>query len=66
MQKDTVVVAGAGFFTVLLFLIPFVAWVTHVVTCIVAHAWILLVLGALFFPFGIIHGIMVWFGYPAV
>lgn len=38
------------------------AWITHVVVCISASKWILLVIGALFFPIGIIHGIMVWFG----
>lgn len=42
------------------------AWITHIVTCIAAQAWILLVLGALFAPVGVIHGIMVWFGVPAV
>ncbi len=38
------------------------AWVTHVVVCIKSAAWFLLLIGAFFFPVGIIHGVMVWFG----
>lgn len=39
-----------------------VAWITHVVYCIATSNWILLVIGALAFPIGMIHGVMVWFG----
>jgi hypothetical protein len=39
-----------------------IAWLTHVVACIKAGAYMLLIIGALFFPVGIIHGVMVWFG----
>lgn len=38
------------------------AWLTHIVDCIIAHSWILLVVGTLIFPVGIVHGICVWFG----
>lgn len=38
------------------------AWLTHIVTCISTEAWMLLFMGALIFPVGIIHGVMVWFG----
>lgn len=48
---------------VLFFVLPFIAWVTHVVYCIAHAAWVLLIVGALAFPIGIIHGIMVWFGF---
>lgn len=38
------------------------AWITHVIVCIKASAWILLAFGCLVFPVGIIHGVGVWFG----
>lgn len=38
------------------------AWITHVVACIAAGAYILLLFGCIIFPIGVIHGIMVWFG----
>lgn len=40
------------------------AWVTHVVICIQVQAWILLVIGVVFFPVGVIHGLMIWVGIP--
>lgn len=48
--------------TVIFLLALFMAWMTHVVTTISSGAYVLLLVGALFFPVGIIHGIMVWFG----
>jgi hypothetical protein len=41
-----------------------VAWITHVVVCIQNAAWALLVIGALMFPIGVIHGFMIWLGIP--
>ncbi|WP_019022990.1 hypothetical protein [Thioalkalivibrio sp. ALE23] len=38
------------------------AYVTHVIHSIAEEAWVILVIGALFFPVGIIHGAAVWFG----
>lgn len=38
------------------------AWVWHVIYTIQNSEWILLVVGALFFPIGIVHGIGLWFG----
>lgn len=38
------------------------AWITHVIVCIKASAWILLAFGCIVAPVGIIHGIGVWFG----
>lgn len=37
------------------------AWITHVVACIQAGAWVLLVIGIFVPPIGWIHGVMVWF-----
>lgn len=42
------------------------AWATHVVTCLAAAAWGALIAGALIFPIAIIHGVMIWLGYPYV
>lgn len=39
------------------------SWLTHVVSCIAAGAWGLLIAGSLLAPIGIIHGVMIWFGY---
>lgn len=38
------------------------AWVTHVIVCIKASAWILLAFGCIVAPVGVIHGIGVWLG----
>lgn len=51
---------GCGCFFVMFF--AALAWVTHVVYCIAHAMWILLFVGALVFPVGIVHGIMIWFG----
>lgn len=50
--------------SLLVSLVGMAAWVTHVVICIQAQAWILLVIGVVFFPVGVIHGIMIWLGIP--
>lgn len=38
------------------------AWITHVVVCIKASSWILLLFGCVVAPVGVIHGIGVWLG----
>lgn len=38
------------------------AWITHVIVCIKAAAWVLLLFGCIVAPVGVIHGIGVWFG----
>lgn len=38
------------------------AWITHVIVCIKASAWILLLFGCIVAPVGVIHGFGVWFG----
>jgi len=40
----------------------FAAWITHIVTCFQNGEWGFLLVGALFFPIAVIHGIGVWFG----
>lgn len=39
------------------------AWLTHVVVCIKTASWVLLIIGAIFFPIGIVHGVGTWFGF---
>lgn len=40
----------------------FAAWLTHVVTCLTDDRWGFLIAGAIMFPVGIIHGLLIWFG----
>lgn len=39
----------------------FAAWMTHIVSCFQNGEWGFLLVGALFFPIAVIHGIGVWF-----
>jgi len=47
---------------ILLALSAIPAWITHVVVTIQNEQWILLVVGALFAPIGVVHGWGIWFG----
>ena len=38
------------------------AWLTHVVASIQTAQWLLLLVGAIFFPVGCVHGTGIWFG----
>lgn len=38
------------------------AWFTHVIASLMAGKYLLLLVGVIFFPIGIIHGVGVWFG----
>lgn len=38
------------------------AWLTHIIHCLLAAKYLLLIAGAFIFPVGIIHGIGLWFG----
>ena len=39
------------------------AWFTHVVVSIQTAKWLLLLVGAIFFPVGCVHGTGIWFGW---
>ena len=58
------IVAFIGLLSILFPILCAVAWVTHVVFSIMAGSYILLAIGAIVFPIGIIHGVMIWFGLP--
>ena len=51
-------VLGLGFFVWLV-----AAWLTHVFVSISSAKWILLLVGAIFFPIGCVHGTGIWFGF---
>ncbi|MBB5664784.1 hypothetical protein GGE68_002981 [Rhizobium leguminosarum] len=38
------------------------AWITHVIVCIKASAWVLLAFGCVVAPVGVVHGFGVWLG----
>lgn len=40
----------------------FAAWLTHIVDCFQDGEWGFLLVGALFFPLAVIHGIGIWLG----
>jgi hypothetical protein len=47
-----------------LFTAPFLAaWVQHVYSCLAADRWQFLIVGALLFPIGIVHGWGIWLGF---
>lgn len=48
-------------FVFLMFVVP-AAWFTHIIHCLLAAKYVLLIAGAFIFPVGVIHGIGLWFG----
>ena len=46
---------------VIISLLCFAAWLTHIITCFAQGLWGFLIAGAIFFPIGIIHGFYLWF-----
>lgn len=52
-----IVVSGGAFFITML-----AAWLTHIIHCLAAAKYLLLIAGGFIFPVGIIHGISVWLG----
>lgn len=54
--------AGLGFAWIALWVACIAAWITHVVVCIQTSQWLLLIVGGLIAPVGVIHGWGLWFG----
>lgn len=52
----------AGLFVVVMFLLSFAAWVTHIITCLSDGKWGFLIAGAIAFPIAVVHGVGIWFG----
>lgn len=38
------------------------AYITHIITCLLAGKYLLLLVGAIVAPVGMLHGIGIWFG----
>jgi hypothetical protein len=51
-----------GWILAVFVVMPFMAWVTHIASCINHEQWLLLLSGAILFPIGILHGTGLWFG----
>jgi uncharacterized membrane protein YGL010W len=58
-REDMFIGLGAIVFVLLVF----ASWGTHVIACIKASAWFLLLFGIFVPPIGWIHGLAVWFGW---
>ncbi len=48
--------------TLLFYTTPVAAWFTHLISCLLTAKYILLAIGVIVFPIGIIHGIGIWLG----
>jgi hypothetical protein len=46
----------------IIFIGGFAAWLTHIINCFQDGEWGFLLVGALFFPLAVIHGIGIWLG----
>lgn len=38
------------------------AWITHIITCLLTGKYLLLLVGAIVAPVGMLHGVGIWFG----
>lgn len=64
-MSDTAAIISAFVVTMMivgLWIAAIAAWITHVIVCIKASAWILLLFGCIIAPVGVAHGIGVWLG----
>jgi len=63
MSRSVDITSLGGCLTIIaIAVLPFAAWLTHVINTIQNEEWIFLLAGAIFAPIGIIHGIGIWFG----
>ncbi|MCG5512834.1 hypothetical protein [Ectothiorhodospira shaposhnikovii] len=46
----------------MIFVVPPASLVTHIINCLLNEKYLLLIIGVIAFPVGIIHGIGIWFG----
>ncbi|WP_316196600.1 hypothetical protein [Bradyrhizobium sp. SZCCHNS3053] len=47
----------------LLLYVALAGYITHIIVCIKAANYLLLIAGGIVFPVGVIHGIATWFGW---
>jgi hypothetical protein len=57
--------ASGGVILLLVMVVCFAGWFTHIVDCLIHQLYVLLLVGVFVFPVGIFHGIGVWFGFWA-
>lgn len=57
-----VLIIASVLFNLALGFIGLAAWFKHVIFCLSVGKWGLLLVGGLFFPIGVIHGIGLWLG----
>lgn len=63
-EKHIVKMSAAGVFVFVVWVIANIcAWFQHVITCIQAEEWILLIVGAVVFPIALVHGWGIWLGW---
>ncbi|WP_247750173.1 hypothetical protein [Rhizobium sp. 16-449-1b] len=66
MTTGETLAVGAGILIVLAWILVIIAsiaaWITHVIVCIKASAWVLLAFGCIVAPVGVVHGVGVWLG----
>ena len=49
-------------FYLVFFIFVIGGWFTHIIHCLIAAKYLLLIAGAFIFPVGVIHGVGLWFG----
>lgn len=52
----------SALFYMSLFLVALAGWFTHIIHCLLAAKYLLLIAGAFIAPVGVIHGVGLWFG----
>ena len=52
-----------NFIGVVIWLVAIAGWITHIVVCITAKAWLFMIVGAMIIPVAVFHGWSVWLGY---
>lgn len=62
MNNRGIIENGCGILTIFLIISCIPAWITHVITTIQNEQWVLLVVGAIVAPVGIVHGWGIWLG----
>jgi len=48
--------------TTIFVVLPLAAWIQHILAAATAGRWVALVLGAVVFPLGMLHGVAIWLG----
>jgi len=59
-RAATAVTATINTIILMVTAVSIAAWVTHCYTCIATEQWVLLAIGAIVFPVGVVHGISLW------